>query len=60
MRCFACNDELSDEEATHKSKITSDYLDLCFYCFSEVKDIFEEIAMELEQKESENEHLFSP
>lgn len=34
MRCFACDSELSDYEATLKSSCTGQYLDLCFTCIA--------------------------
>lgn len=43
MRCYACNEELSDYEATRKSKTTGEYLDLCDEYFSTVEDIFIDI-----------------
>lgn len=32
MRCYACDKELSDFEATRKSAQTGQYLDLCDSC----------------------------
>lgn len=32
MRCLSCNVELTDKEATRKSTITQEYLDLCNRC----------------------------
>ena len=32
MRCLSCNVELTDKEATRKSTITHEYLDLCNRC----------------------------
>lgn len=34
MRCFACDSELTDYEATLKSLVTGEYLDLCVSCIS--------------------------
>jgi len=34
MRCAACNDLLTDYEATRKSLVTGDYLDLCTKCIN--------------------------
>jgi len=33
MRCRACNDELTDFEATRKETSTNTFVDLCNYCF---------------------------
>lgn len=38
MRCLACNVELTDFEATRKSTVTKEYLDLCNECFKSIKD----------------------
>ena len=38
MRCVACNCSLSDREATRRSIVTNDFLDLCDHCFSSVAD----------------------
>lgn len=35
MRCFACDQELTDREATLKSSVTGQYLDMCSSCISE-------------------------
>lgn len=57
MRCYACNEELSDYESTRKSKTTGEYLDLCNICFSTIEDIFIEIEEEIEEKEQEERQL---
>lgn len=36
MRCKACDNELSDFEATRKSINTWDYIELCNNCFSAI------------------------
>jgi hypothetical protein len=44
MRCYCCNAELSDFEATRKSVVSGDYLDICnecFYTISDDIDVFE-------------------
>lgn len=46
MRCYACNEELSDYESTRKSNVTGEYLDLCNNCFSTIEDIFTDIIEE--------------
>jgi hypothetical protein len=33
MRCASCNTILSDFEATRKSAVTEEFLDLCNHCF---------------------------
>lgn len=35
MRCFSCDNELSDYESTLKSPTTGAYLDMCCSCLSE-------------------------
>lgn len=35
MRCYCCNKNLSDKEATQKSAITGDYLDMCDGCLKD-------------------------
>ena len=52
-RCYACDADLSDYEATRKSRVTGEYLDLCDHCFSEVADVFEEVEERLDLKEME-------
>jgi NAD-dependent SIR2 family protein deacetylase len=37
MRCIACNALLSDYEATRKSELTGEYVDLCNHCYVAVK-----------------------
>ena len=37
MRCLACNKILNDFEATRKSAITGEYIDLCNHCFQPVE-----------------------
>ena len=32
MRCLACNDLLTDREATRKSSVTGAFIDLCDNC----------------------------
>ena len=58
-RCYCCNEDLTDEEATRKSTTTNQFLDMCDNCFGEVADTFidiedEENLRELEQEEKEN------
>lgn len=36
MRCKACNDELSDFEATRRSINTMEYIELCNGCFRSI------------------------
>lgn len=38
MRCLSCDIELTDLEATRRSAVTGDYLDLCGGCFYFVLD----------------------
>ena len=37
MRCKACDTELNDFEATRKSSVTGEFLDLCNNCYKAVK-----------------------
>lgn len=39
MRCLACDCLLSDREATRRSIVTDEFLDLCDHCFSTVADV---------------------
>lgn len=41
MRCRSCNCALSSREATRKSVVTGEYLDLCNSCLDEVPADFE-------------------
>jgi len=38
MRCYCCNDELTDFEATRRSSITGGFLDVCNGCFHHMKE----------------------
>ena len=38
MRCLSCNAALTDFEATRKSAITNQFIDLCNHCFASVSD----------------------
>lgn len=38
MRCVSCNCVLTDFEATRKSTITGDYIDMCNRCFSTIAE----------------------
>lgn len=38
MRCIACNKELNDFEATRKSKLTAEYVDLCNECYVAIRE----------------------
>ena len=53
MKCYACDAELNDYEATRKSRVTGEYLDLCDSCFSEVSDVFEDVEERLDLKLTE-------
>lgn len=37
MRCKACDVELNDFEATRKSSVTGEFLDLCNSCYKAVR-----------------------
>ncbi len=53
MKCYACNNDLNDYEATRKSRVTGEYIDLCDTCFSEVSDVFEDVEDRLDLKQTE-------
>ena len=38
MRCYCCNNLLTDYESTIKSVTTNSYLDMCLTCLKIVKD----------------------
>ena len=38
MRCYCCNNLLTDYESTIKSANTNDYLDMCLKCLKSVKE----------------------
>jgi len=38
MRCQACDALLSDYEATRKSELTGEYVDLCNHCYVAIKN----------------------
>lgn len=38
MRCYCCNDELTDFEATRRSIVDGGFLDVCNGCFHYMKD----------------------
>jgi hypothetical protein len=38
MRCISCDCRLTDYEATRKSAVTGEYLDMCNRCFSSISD----------------------
>jgi len=63
-RCYCCDADLTDYEATRKSTITGAFLDMCDTCFGEVADTFIDIEdeenlreLELEEKEHTNDHF---
>lgn len=37
MRCHACNEELTDYEATRKCAFTGTFLDLCTPCYKHIE-----------------------
>jgi hypothetical protein len=53
MRCLSCNKALSDFEATRKSAVTSEYLDLCNHCFSDIQYDVDAVVRE-DLREDEN------
>lgn len=57
MRCYSCNDELSDYEATRKSNVTEEYIDLCDFCFSTIEEFFTGFEESLELLELKNEQI---
>jgi hypothetical protein len=53
MRCLACNKILNDFEATRKSAITGEYIDLCNHCFQPVeRDVEAVVREDLRDEES--------
>jgi len=46
MRCYCCNAELSDFEATRKSIVSGDYLDMCNECFHTISDDVDSVERE--------------
>lgn len=38
MRCLSCNVILTEFEATRKSAVTEEYLDLCNDCYATIRD----------------------
>jgi transposase-like protein len=38
MRCLSCNKNLTDFEATRRSAMTNEFIDLCNYCFASVSE----------------------
>ena len=36
MRCKSCDNPLTDREATRKSRVTNEYLDMCNGCLGEI------------------------
>jgi len=41
MRCLACNIELTDYEATRKSSVTNEFVDLCNKCYNAINEDIE-------------------
>lgn len=38
MRCYCCDRVLNDFEATRKSVMTGEYLDMCSKCYDTIKE----------------------
>ena len=36
MRCICCNEPLDDYEATRRSVLTNEYIDMCSSCYSTI------------------------
>ena len=56
MKCLSCDHILTDKEATRKSALTGDFIDLCDPCFEPVKDdiaVVENIPASVELPEQE-------
>lgn len=49
MRCQACNDELSDIEATRKDITTGEFYDLCGDCLSSIRQSQAETEIDLKK-----------
>lgn len=39
MRCVACDTILTDYEATLRSEVTDEYLDMCMDCLNEIPEV---------------------
>jgi len=48
MRCRACNDELTDYEATLKDSRADDYFDLCVQCLTSTRQAVFDSELETE------------
>ena len=55
MKCLACDEILTDQEATRK-EANGEFIDLCFKCFPTEINIKDELDEEIEQflEEEEN------
>lgn len=62
MRCSCCNRLLNDFEATRKSKVTGEYLDMCNKCYGTVQqDLATDIRSDLPEDEVPDDELdFDP
>lgn len=57
MRCYCCNVELSDFEATRKSATTGQFLDVCNGCYYHIKeDVCTIERIDLRHEEDDVEH----
>lgn len=55
MRCFCCNNELSDFEATRRSASTGAFLDVCNGCYHYIKeDVCTIERVDLRHEDDEN------
>ena len=58
MRCTCCNRLLNDFEATRKSKVTGEYLDMCNKCYGTVQqDLATDIRSDLPEDEVPDDEL---
>lgn len=59
MRCFCCNEELTDYEATLKSSTTNQYLDMCGFCIKEsgISTYSQSTLLQAQDYEEENDNF---
>lgn len=50
MRCLSCDAALNDREATRKSAVTGEFIDLCNKCFETIKEDIDVIESQFTQE----------
>lgn len=38
MRCYCCNERLTEYEATRRNAMTGEFIDMCNTCYATIKD----------------------